>query len=70
MKKKDLIIRNKKREELINRIERQGGRATDNDALLIIDMYSSIYRKDNRIDDIEGMEYKLIYMYNKIKEEK
>lgn len=70
MKKKDIMIRNKKREELINRIERQGGRATDNDALLIIDMYSSIYRKDNRIDDIEGMEYKLIYMYNKIKEEK
>lgn len=61
---------NKRREELINRIERQGGRATDNDALLIIDMYSSIYRKDNRVDDIKGMEYKLIYMYNKIKEEK
>lgn len=68
MKKKDLIIRNERISELVNKINRQGGMADTIDALNIYNLYSDVHKNMSSVRSIEDDELRLIYMLEKIKE--
>lgn len=68
MNKKDLIIRNERIGELVNKINRQGGMADTIDALNIYNLYSDVHKNMSYVRSIEDDELRLIYMLEKIKE--
>lgn len=68
MNKKDLIIRNERISELVNKINRQGGMADTIDALNIYNLYSDVHKNMSSVRSIEDDELRLIYMLEKIKE--